>query len=82
MGRDAQGAARTSGRGAGSEGAERCRRKFLRFFPGGFRDEKYVALATAMAERIPDAHVVTVRGAGHSVSLEKPEVVAGALIAG
>src|SRR5205085_2387758 len=21
---------------------ERCRRKFLRFFPGGFRDEKYV----------------------------------------
>jgi hypothetical protein len=26
-----------------SEGAERCRLKFLRFFPGGFRDEKYVA---------------------------------------
>ncbi|HZB47417.1 MAG TPA: hypothetical protein VE360_19300 [Pyrinomonadaceae bacterium] len=23
-------------------GAERCRRKFLRFFPGGFRDGKYV----------------------------------------
>jgi len=25
-----------------ARGAERCRRKFLRFFPGGFRDEKYV----------------------------------------
>ena len=24
-------------------GSERCRRKFLRFFPGGFRDETYVA---------------------------------------
>jgi hypothetical protein len=26
-----------------SEGADRCRRKFLRFFPGGFRDEKYLS---------------------------------------
>ncbi|HVG28262.1 MAG TPA: hypothetical protein VM864_00940 [Pyrinomonadaceae bacterium] len=25
-----------------SPGAERCRRKFLRFFPGGFRDETYL----------------------------------------
>ena len=25
-----------------SAGAERCRRKFLRFFPGGFRDETYI----------------------------------------
>src|SRR5918912_3071399 len=25
-----------------SEGAARCREKFLRFFPGGFRDEKYI----------------------------------------
>ena len=24
-------------------GASRCRRKFLRFFPGGFRDETYIA---------------------------------------
>lgn len=24
------------------EGAARCRRKFLRFFPGGFQDEKYL----------------------------------------
>ena len=24
-------------------GAQRCRRKFLRFFPGGFRDETYIA---------------------------------------
>src|ERR671938_750290 len=26
-----------------SPGAVRCRRKFLRFFPGGFRDETYLA---------------------------------------
>ena len=26
-----------------SEGAESCRRKFLKFFPKGFRDEKYVS---------------------------------------
>jgi hypothetical protein len=26
-----------------SEGAMSCRRKFLRFFPGGFRDEKYIS---------------------------------------
>ena len=26
-----------------TEGAVRCRRKFLRFFPGGFRDEKYIS---------------------------------------
>ena len=25
-----------------SEGARRCREKFLRFFPGGFRDETYI----------------------------------------
>ena len=35
-------ASRTAGRGQLSEGAMRCRRKFLRFFPGGFHDEKYV----------------------------------------
>jgi hypothetical protein len=39
----ARGAARHARRGRRSEGAERCRRKFLRFFPGGFRDETYVA---------------------------------------
>lgn len=27
---------------AGMTGAKRCRRKFLRYFPGGYRDEKYV----------------------------------------
>jgi 2-succinyl-6-hydroxy-2,4-cyclohexadiene-1-carboxylate synthase len=48
----------------------------------GERDEKYRAIAAAMAERLPAAHVVTVRGAGHALPLEKPEVVAGALIAG
>ena len=29
-------------RGRAPAGPERCRRKFLRFFPGGFQDEKYV----------------------------------------
>ncbi|HYC56565.1 MAG TPA: hypothetical protein VEL28_16665 [Candidatus Binatia bacterium] len=29
---------------ASSPGANRCRRKFLRFYPGGFRDDDYVAL--------------------------------------
>ena len=48
----------------------------------GERDEKYRAIAAAMAERLPDAHVVTVRGAGHALPWEKPEVVAGALVAG
>lgn len=48
----------------------------------GERDEKYRAVAAAMAQRLPQAHVVTVRGAGHSLSLEKPEVVAGAIVAG
>jgi hypothetical protein len=31
-----------SGRQPKSAGAQRCRRKFLRFFPGGFRDETYL----------------------------------------
>jgi hypothetical protein len=32
---------RTSGRAEPRSGAARCRRKFLRFFPRGFRDEDY-----------------------------------------
>lgn len=36
-------AARVRGAGSSSAGADRCRRKFLRFFPGGFRDETYLA---------------------------------------
>jgi hypothetical protein len=33
----------TVGDGQAAAGAMRCRRKFLRFFPGGFRDEKYIS---------------------------------------
>ncbi|HYE13377.1 MAG TPA: hypothetical protein VD968_02930 [Pyrinomonadaceae bacterium] len=33
---------RGAAKGARPEGAARCRRKFLRYFPGGFRSEKYV----------------------------------------
>lgn len=32
-----------SRRGGASEGAARCRRKFLGYFPGGFKDETYIA---------------------------------------
>ena len=34
---------RPVGDGRASGGAARCRSKFLRFFPGGFRDEKYIS---------------------------------------
>jgi hypothetical protein len=39
----AGGASKTARRAELSEGADRCRRKFLRFFPAGFRDETYLA---------------------------------------
>jgi 2-succinyl-6-hydroxy-2,4-cyclohexadiene-1-carboxylate synthase len=46
----------------------------------GERDAKYAAIGAVMAERIPGAQLVVVRGAGHAVHLEKPEAVAGALV--
>lgn len=39
----------------------------------GQRDEKFVALADRMAERLPDATRRTVPGAGHAVHLEAPD---------
>ena len=45
----------------------------------GERDEKYRALATAMAGRIPGARAVVVPGAGHALHLECPDVIAAAL---
>jgi hypothetical protein len=36
-------ASRSGQGGEASAGAMKCRRKFLRFFPGGFQDEKYLA---------------------------------------
>ncbi|HEV7857314.1 MAG TPA: hypothetical protein VGO91_01570 [Pyrinomonadaceae bacterium] len=37
------GGSRAARGGQPAEGAERCRRKFLRFFPAGFQDQKYIA---------------------------------------
>lgn len=47
----------------------------------GERDEKFTAIASRMAERLPRAEVRIVRGAGHAVHLEAPEEVARALSA-
>jgi 2-succinyl-6-hydroxy-2,4-cyclohexadiene-1-carboxylate synthase len=45
----------------------------------GALDTKYVDIAYRMAERIPDARVVVIEGAGHACHLERPEEVAHAL---
>jgi 2-succinyl-6-hydroxy-2,4-cyclohexadiene-1-carboxylate synthase len=45
----------------------------------GERDQKYVTIAERMAERIPNAQVVTVPGAGHAVHLEAPDLIAGVI---
>jgi hypothetical protein len=37
------GVSRAAGKDQTSEGAQRCRRKFLKLFPGGFQDQKYIA---------------------------------------
>lgn len=42
----------------------------------GERDEKFTSIAREMAERIADADVIGVRGAGHAVHLEDPRAVA------
>ncbi len=42
----------------------------------GERDQKYVAISERMAERIPNARVMLVPGAGHAVHLEAPALVA------
>jgi 2-succinyl-6-hydroxy-2,4-cyclohexadiene-1-carboxylate synthase len=47
----------------------------------GERDEKYRAIAEAMAAQIPAAQLICVAGAGHGLPWENPEAVAGALLA-
>jgi pimeloyl-ACP methyl ester carboxylesterase len=42
----------------------------------GERDQKFRAIAADMADRIPDADLAVVPGAGHSVHLEAPRLVA------
>jgi 2-succinyl-6-hydroxy-2,4-cyclohexadiene-1-carboxylate synthase len=45
----------------------------------GARDDKFRAIAGRMAERLPDARVHVVEGAGHAVHLERPDAVADVL---
>ena len=42
----------------------------------GERDAKFTAIAERMAERLPEATLVVVQGAGHAVALEAPAAVA------
>jgi pimeloyl-ACP methyl ester carboxylesterase len=45
----------------------------------GALDEKFVAEARAMAQRIDGAKVIVVPGVGHDVVLERPAAVIGVL---
>jgi 2-succinyl-6-hydroxy-2,4-cyclohexadiene-1-carboxylate synthase len=45
----------------------------------GARDAKFLAIAEAMRERLPNAQLVVVEGAGHAVQLEVPAAVADAI---
>lgn len=45
----------------------------------GERDEKFRAIAERMRERLPQAELAIVPGAGHAAQLERPELVAAAI---
>ncbi len=45
----------------------------------GERDEKFRALAAAMLERLPNATLAVIPGAGHAAQLEDPAAVAAAI---
>ncbi len=45
----------------------------------GERDAKFRAIAERMAERIPDAQLVTIPDTGHAAHLERPDLVAAAI---
>lgn len=47
----------------------------------GERDTRFRAIAEEMGRRLPDARVLIVPGAGHAAHLERPDTVAGALVA-
>jgi 2-succinyl-6-hydroxy-2,4-cyclohexadiene-1-carboxylate synthase len=46
----------------------------------GERDEKFRAIAEQMARAIPDCRTEIVAGAGHAAQLERPDVVAAAIV--
>jgi len=45
----------------------------------GERDEKFRAIAEAMAGRLPAVELVVIDGAGHAAQLERPDAVAAAI---
>jgi 2-succinyl-6-hydroxy-2,4-cyclohexadiene-1-carboxylate synthase len=45
----------------------------------GQRDARYVAIAERLVERLPDAELVVVPGAGHGLPREAPEAIAAAI---
>jgi len=48
----------------------------------GQRDARYVAIGERLVERLPDAELVVVPGAGHGLPREAPEAIAAAIACG
>ncbi len=61
----------SKGRKPTSEGAPRCRRKFLRFFPGGFRDETYIDWERGYTSRAHEEWEETLRRAAYVTLLRQ-----------
>jgi hypothetical protein len=56
-----------------SRAAERCRRKFLRFFPGGFRDETYIDWERGYKQTAHEAWEESLSAQEHRSLLRKGE---------
>lgn len=56
-----------------SRAAERCRRKFLRYFPGGFRDETYIDWERGYKETAHEAWEESLSQKEHRALLRKGE---------
>jgi hypothetical protein len=69
-------AVRRAGAAHASPAAIRCRRKFLRFFPGGFRDETYVDWERGYKWRAHEGWCAVLDEARHRAALERGEFAA------